>query len=566
MSQNYPPRGGTGAAGGGGDQGHGQESGSSRGHSRRSNRRRGRGRSQRELRERVDFYGNPIESEQQEPVDFYGNPIESEQREPVYQYGTRHLQTDQDAHFRRNMPPNFHNTGRPVTQSWEEDYALFGPWEDEPVRDRHEQPPEQISGYGYRDSQRPPLTPRELYGRNQRGFTPPRQSSSSQRGRPSHHDRPVRVPQVQNGPPGQAPNRTIAYATPNTGGAQVSLPNQIKRSPVDIPYRSNARGQSKNSNSRKRKQISPIVARSNNETPKIKLEDDSSNEDGGRQKIPRKGDQGDGSVGNFRNTKAMTDASTQTTFPSFIAAISLQEQSLKGHPWFKRQELDQYNRVMASLPATSFVMLPETDEEFAAEEAIRAALGQEGIGGRGQVTAETLMLEARARSIAQGEPDPMKVEVNVCGNCKDNSHVVADCNKPQSDGLIHGCALCNAHDHSTWSCEKFPHGYEKKLEQLRELVFKRMNRPPLDGKYWYPLMYSYMQDHPDTEVPGLPWTKEFSQRYHKNKSLQEKLRFQTENNCLRTVDPKTRTWQDAVAHYGDLSKRRKRQVDPKKTI
>ncbi|KAM0228110.1 hypothetical protein ACHAP5_012031 [Fusarium lateritium] len=331
-------------------------------------------------------------------------------------------------------------------------------------------------------------------------------------------------------------------------------------------------GQSKNSNSRKRKQMSPIVARSNNETPRIKLEDDSSNENGGRQKIPRKGNQVDGRVGNFRNTKAMTDASTQTTFSSFTKGISLQQQSLKKPPEVMRRELDHYNRVVASLPVSYFVMLPETDEEFAAFAAARAVLGPEVIGGLGQVTAESLMLDARARSIAlsvtrfiaQDEPGPMKVEVNVCGNCKDSSHVVADCNKPQSDGLIHGCAICNAHDHSTWSCEKFPHGYEKKLEQLRELVFKRKNRPPLDGKYWYPLMYSYMQDHPDTEVPGLPWTKEFSQRYHKDKSLQNKLRFQTENNRLRTVDPKTRTWQDAVAHYGDLSKRRKREVDPKK--
>jgi hypothetical protein len=68
-------------------------------------------------------------------------------------------------------------------------------------------------------------------------------------------------------------------------------------------------------------------------------------------------------------------------------------------------------------------------------------------------------------------------------------------------------------------------------------------------------MYSYMQAHPDTEVPGLPWTKEFSQRYHKDSRLQNRLRYDMDNNYLFTVDPKTHTWQAAVAHYGDPDQR-----------
>ncbi|SPJ79951.1 uncharacterized protein FTOL_08342 [Fusarium torulosum] len=548
MSQNY-------RGGGGGDQGHRQEPGFSRDHG---------GQNQREPAEAIDFWGPPL----------------GYQQEPVYQYGGRYLQTEQDAYRQRDEPPAFHNNGQPVPGSWEEDGVLFGPYEGENVRDwrdRREPPPEQILRYEYRGSQRPleqssryedrgnqplPLTPGQLYGRDQRGFAPPGQSSNFQHEGFSYHGSlpympPVRVPQAQNRPPSQAPNRASTYQSSNTGSSQTSLPNQNRGVFMGHSHRANAGGQSKNPNpnSRKRKrkhttQSTETLASANDSAKKIKLEDDNSNTGHGFQKSLHSGKKGGVNVGNLNNTKATTDASTKPTIPGHTGE-AMQTSSLREITDAKKQRLQVFKVLRAIVPGSAFKLPDATEEELAEIEAYRVIQEQKRIRVRGQMASEKAVTDTTHDGTV-----PKKVEMDVCGNCTDRSHVVADCNKPQSDGLIHGCAICNAADHSTWGCQRLPRGNGTTLEQLKELVFKRANRPPLHGKYWYPLMYSYMQAHPDTEVPGLPWTKEFSQPYHSSSMLQHKLRFEMDNNEEVTVDPKTSTWQAAVAHYGIPHQRR----------
>jgi hypothetical protein len=300
---------------------------------------------------------------------------------------------------------------------------------------------------------------------------------------------------------------------------------------MGIPHGSNAGGRSKNPNpnpnSRKRKRkhttqsamSTETVAGANNGAKKIKIEDDNANAGHERQNSLHSGNKGSVNDGNFKNTKAMTGASTKAAITSHTVEAQGRN-SLREDLMAKQQIFNVVKMFKAIFPSSAGRLSMPREEELAQAEATRIARERERIG------------------------------MDVCGNCADRSHVVADCNKPQSDGLIHGCAICNANYHTTWGCPQFPTGNGTILEQLKELVFKRANRPPLHGRFWYHLMYPYMQAHPDTEVPGLPWTKEFSQPYHASSMLQHKLRFEMDNDEEVTVDPKTSTWEAAVAHYG----------------
>ncbi|KAI6762643.1 hypothetical protein HG530_008623 [Fusarium avenaceum] len=342
----------------------------------------------------------------------------------------------------------------------------------------------------------------------------------------------VRVPQAQNRPPIQAP-----IQEPSRANTQVSLPSQIRRDSIDTVDRSGADGQLTDTNSRKRKrkftgdwvdipEISgDAIEPAGKHDPNISKM---------YRRIPG------GYSGSFDSYESALIALKQTLGPDEIARgkwrITSGEEYPREDPRIKKRRIQELESTIVSRPLFE-LLPPATPEEQARIDRARAARA------------------ARLQAINAVPNIPAQPAGPSCGNCKNDSHVVAKCNKPQSDGLIHGCAICNADDHSTWACGEFPRGDGKELDQLRELVFKRMNQPPLQGKYWYPLMYSYMQAHPFTEVPGLPWTTEFSQRYHKDSRLQSRLRYDMDNDELFTVDPKTRTWQAAVAHYGDPRQR-----------
>ncbi|KAM0282986.1 hypothetical protein ACHAO9_009900 [Fusarium lateritium] len=522
MSQNYPPHGG----GRGRGQGRRQEPSFSREDREREYYRREALQDRRNTTEPERFY-----SRERRRDDFF-----APQQEPVYQYGGRHFPTEQDATRQRDQRAASYSSQQPLVQPREGSNDFFGPHDRQFVRGRREPPPEQFSGYANRGNQPSISHPQQssgYYSRgNLRGSPPPEQSSNSQHGGfPYHgshqHNPPIRVPQAQSHPPSRASNHVLHGA--NAGG-QPKDPNSKKR---------------------KRKHTSQTTmstrtpASFNNSTQGIKPQDGGTNVGDGRQKSLHSGNKAGVNVDNFKSTKTMTEVSTKPTIPSH-ATETMRTRSSMEDLEVKKHGHQVFKALRAFVPGFALKlpenMAAEIDAEIAADRVIQE---QKAVRRRSRMASGIA-----AAGTSHGETAPKEVDMDVCGNCRDRTHVVADCNKPQSDGLIHGCAICNAADHSTWGCQRLPRGDGKTLEQLNELVFKRANLPPLHGKYWYALMYPYMEAHPDTEVPGLPWTKEFSEPYHKSVMLQHKLRFEMDNNEEVTVDPKTRTWQAAVEHYG----------------
>ncbi|KAF5987455.1 hypothetical protein FCOIX_955 [Fusarium coicis] len=53
------------------------------------------------------------------------------------------------------------------------------------------------------------------------------------------------------------------------------------------------------------------------------------------------------------------------------------------------------------------------------------------------------------------------------------------------------------------------------------MVFRRANMPPLVGQFWYPMLFGYMQENPDTFVPGLPWSLQHSKRFYISSDSQD---------------------------------------------
>ncbi|PNP77940.1 hypothetical protein FNYG_08666 [Fusarium nygamai] len=139
----------------------------------------------------------------------------------------------------------------------------------------------------------------------------------------------------------------------------------------------------------------------------------------------------------------------------------------------------------------------------------------------------------------------------ICGNCQCRGHTVATCHRVSEYGFIRGCAICNTSRHNTWNCPEFPKN--DILEMINIMVFSRANMPPLDGKFWYPMLFDYMQENPDTFVPGLPWSLQHSKRFYISHDIQDPFllgQHRRETEQLGGVDPRTSSWENTKVYYG----------------
>jgi hypothetical protein len=85
------------------------------------------------------------------------------------------------------------------------------------------------------------------------------------------------------------------------------------------------------------------------------------------------------------------------------------------------------------------------------------------------------------------------------------------------------------------------------------MVFGRANIPPLVGQFWYPMLFDYMQENPDTFVPGLPWSLQHSKRFYISSDIQDPFlldqhRCNTEQ--IGGIDPRSFSWENTKAYYG----------------
>ncbi|KAF5536557.1 hypothetical protein FMEXI_10292 [Fusarium mexicanum] len=143
----------------------------------------------------------------------------------------------------------------------------------------------------------------------------------------------------------------------------------------------------------------------------------------------------------------------------------------------------------------------------------------------------------------------------VCGNCQDRGHTVAMCHRVHDTGFIRGCAICNSSRHNTWNCPEFPKNDIH--EMINIMVFSRANMPPLVGKFWYPMLFDYMRENPDTFVPGLPWSLQHSKRFYISSDIHDPFRLGRHRRITKQlggVDPRTSSWENAKIYYGgDMS-------------
>ncbi|KAF4956288.1 hypothetical protein FGADI_3865 [Fusarium gaditjirri] len=147
------------------------------------------------------------------------------------------------------------------------------------------------------------------------------------------------------------------------------------------------------------------------------------------------------------------------------------------------------------------------------------------------------------------------INPTICGNCQDRGHTVAMCHRVRESGFIGGCAVCNSPRHSTWKCPEFPKN--DKLEAINIMVFRRANMPPLAGKFWYPVLFNFLRDNPDTLVPGLPWSLQHSKRFYISCDVEDPFvlnQHRRDTERLGGVDPRTSSWENAKVYYGgDMS-------------
>ncbi|KAI1010723.1 hypothetical protein LB503_005047 [Fusarium chuoi] len=139
----------------------------------------------------------------------------------------------------------------------------------------------------------------------------------------------------------------------------------------------------------------------------------------------------------------------------------------------------------------------------------------------------------------------------VCGNCQDRGHTVAMCHQVHETGFIRGCAICNSSRHNTWNCPEFPKNDTH--EMINIMVFSRANMPPLAGKFWYPMLFDYMRENPDTFVPGLPWSLQHSKGFCISRDIQDPFllgQHRRDTEQLGGVDPRTSSWENTKAYYG----------------
>ncbi|KAF5632805.1 hypothetical protein F52700_6343 [Fusarium sp. NRRL 52700] len=143
----------------------------------------------------------------------------------------------------------------------------------------------------------------------------------------------------------------------------------------------------------------------------------------------------------------------------------------------------------------------------------------------------------------------------ICGNCQDRGHTVATCHRVHKTGFIHGCAICNSSRHNTWTCPEFPKNDIH--ETMNIMVSSRANMPPLVGKFWYPMLFDYMRENPDTFIPGLRWSLQHSKSFHISSDIHDPFslgQHRRETEKLGGVDPRTSSWENAKVYYGgDMS-------------
>ncbi|KAF5632105.1 hypothetical protein F25303_9508 [Fusarium sp. NRRL 25303] len=139
----------------------------------------------------------------------------------------------------------------------------------------------------------------------------------------------------------------------------------------------------------------------------------------------------------------------------------------------------------------------------------------------------------------------------ICGNCQDRGHTVAMCHQVHETGFIRGCAICNSPQHNTWNCPEFPKNDTH--EKINIMAFSRANMPPLAGKFWYPMLFDYMRENPDTFVPGLPWSLQHSKRFYISRGIQDPFllgQHRRDTEKLGGVDTRTFSWENTKAYYG----------------
>jgi hypothetical protein len=73
---------------------------------------------------------------------------------------------------------------------------------------------------------------------------------------------------------------------------------------------------------------------------------------------------------------------------------------------------------------------------------------------------------------------------DVCGRCGLASHQIKNCTKPNNEGVVEGCRICNVVDHNLVTCP-VPNAASKRT-LYHYLVVERTNRPPAK----YPLELS----------------------------------------------------------------------------
>ncbi|KAG7415406.1 hypothetical protein Forpe1208_v006911 [Fusarium oxysporum f. sp. rapae] len=143
--------------------------------------------------------------------------------------------------------------------------------------------------------------------------------------------------------------------------------------------------------------------------------------------------------------------------------------------------------------------------------------------------------------------------VNFCGNCNEPGHRIIQCWKIGENGFVYGCGVCNSPEHATERCQGFPQDTAGRFDIL---VKQRGALPPLQGKFWYPLMWKYVRDNPGVGTNHLlPWTTEFSRTIlHPlcNEDMNRLLFARNNPQAERReflVDPATETWDKAKETY-----------------
>ncbi|KAL3963249.1 hypothetical protein VFPFJ_04490 [Purpureocillium lilacinum] len=104
-----------------------------------------------------------------------------------------------------------------------------------------------------------------------------------------------------------------------------------------------------------------------------------------------------------------------------------------------------------------------------------------------------------------------------CGGCGSQTHELKLCMRSSSDGLLHGCTLCNSTSHELDQCRRFRDLDREGLFAV--VVRQRGNMPALaTSRSWFSVVSDYRDATPNISAnympwtPYLPWTPEFARR------------------------------------------------------